>query len=101
MGELLRRAIRKAQSRSNKRLYRKKKPFDPEGSGYDYKTARKHGMKADKRGKWASRVIETGQILKGRKHTTYHLTEKGEADAGYEIYQGKDKKYYSRKKAVK
>ena len=72
--------------------------FDPEGSGYDYEGARAGGIKPDKTGHWASRNPQTGQILKGRNHHTYHLTEKGEEDAGYEIYKGNDGKYYSRKK---
>jgi hypothetical protein len=68
--------------------------FDPEGAGYDYENA----TPPEKGKHWSSRNPETGQILKGRKHETYHLTEKGEAEAGYEIYKGDDGKYYSRKK---
>lgn len=75
--------------------------FDSEGSGYDYDTARKHGMKPDETGHWSSREPKTGQILKGRTHKTYGLTEQGERDAGHEIYQGKDLKYYSRPKKKK
>ena len=72
--------------------------FDPEGEGYDIDTAVAAGMKPDKTGHWQSRNPSTGQILKGRKHTTFNLTEEGEAKAGYEIYKGDDGKYYSRKK---
>jgi hypothetical protein len=43
----------------------------------------------------ASRNPKTGQILKGRKHKTFSLTEQGEADAGYKIQKGKDGRYYS------
>lgn len=81
-----------------RKLRRTRAPFDPEGSGYDTATAKAHGMKADKTGHWGSRSPKTGQILKGRKHKTYHLTEKGEKEAGYKIYKGKDSRYYSKKK---
>jgi hypothetical protein len=75
-----------------------KKKFDPEGDDYDYETAKKHGIKPDETGHWQSREPKTGQILKGRSHPTYSLTEVGEADAGYEIKRGKNRKYYSNKK---
>ena len=45
-----------------------------------------------------SRDYRTGQMLKGRKHKTWNLAVEGEEKAGYEIYQGKDGKYYSKKK---
>ena len=70
--------------------------FDPEGSGYDYKTAKKGGYKPDASGHWASRDIKTGQILKGRKHPTYHKTVEGEKKAGYIIFKGKGGRYFSR-----
>lgn len=75
----------------------KRKIFDPEGSGYDYETAIKHGLKADETGHWPSRVPETGQLLKGRKHSTWHKTEKGEREAGYKIYKHENGRYYSNK----
>jgi len=68
--------------------------FDPEGSGYDYKTAIKDRV-LPKRGHWSSRNPKTGQILKGRKHRTHKKTVKGEKKAGYRIIKGKDGKYYS------
>jgi hypothetical protein len=74
----------------------KPKPFDPEGDGYDYETAQKYGIKPDKKGKWQSREPQTGQILKGRKHNTWSLTEEGERDVGYIIHKGKDGRYYSK-----
>lgn len=70
--------------------------FDPEGLGYDYATAKAGGLKPDETGHWPSRFPKTGQILKGQKHPTYNLTLEGEKEAGYEIYKGKDGRYYSR-----
>lgn len=79
-----------------------KKKFDPEGSGYDDDGAVSAGVKPDDTGHWQSRVPETGLILKGRKHPTWHLTEKGEAEAGHEIYKNEaDQRYYSRPKKTK
>ena len=45
--------------------------FNPEGSGYDYKTAKQFGLKPDKTGHWPSRVPSTGLILKGKDHKTW------------------------------
>ena len=69
--------------------------FDPEGTGYDYESAKAAGLKPDKTGHWPSRIPQTGQILKGKKHKTYHLTIQGEEKAGYIIRKGSDGKYYS------
>jgi len=77
-------------------IRQKPKMFDPEGTGYDYDTAKKYGITPDKTGHWPSRVPQTGQILKGRGHKTFRLTEEGEAKSGYTIYKGKDGKYYSK-----
>ena len=74
---------------------RELRKFDPEGDGYDYETAKRQGMKADSTGHWPSRA-PNGQILKGRKHKTYHKTEKGESDAGFTIEKGSDGRYYSK-----
>lgn len=71
--------------------------FDPEGKGYDYRTAEAGGMKRDSSGHMGSRDPKTGQMLKGRRHPTWHLAVEGERKAGYEIYKGKDGRYYSRK----
>jgi hypothetical protein len=73
------------------------KKFDPEGEGYDYETAQKHGITQDSTGHWPSREPNTGQILKGAKHKTYHKTVEGEKKAGYDIQKEKDGRYYSRK----
>lgn len=74
----------------------KKMKFDPEGEGYDYESAEKHGITPDKTGHWPSRAPD-GQILKGRKHKTYYKTEVGEKKAGYVIKKGSGGKYYSQK----
>jgi hypothetical protein len=72
------------------------KPFDPEGSEFDYGTAKRGGMKPDSTGHWGSRDPETGQMLKGRSHPTWDLGVQGEGAVGNEIYRGPDGKYYSR-----
>ncbi len=68
--------------------------FDAEGSGYDYKSATKHGLKPDKTGHYPSRIPQTGLLLKGRKHKTWHLTEEGERKAGHRIIK-KGNRYFS------
>lgn len=74
--------------------------FDPEGTGYDDATAKKYGYKptlgVDGKMHMQSRSPETGLLLKGRKHETWDLLEKGEKEAGYEIYKGEDGRYYSK-----
>ena len=57
--------------------------FDPEGSDYDYESAMKAGLKpqpveGDTVPHWPSRDPKTGLLLKGRKHHTWDLLEKGE-----------------------
>ena len=78
----------------------KARSFDPEGSGYDYATAKRFGIKRNASGHLPSRA-PNGQILKGRGHETYGKTVKGEEDAGHRIYKGPTGKYYSSRKAVK
>lgn len=73
------------------------KKFDPEGSGYDYDSARKHGLGPDKTGHWPSRVPRTGLILKGRKHPTWKKTVDEEKKKGYGIGK-KDGRYISKKR---
>lgn len=68
--------------------------FDPEGSDYDYESAKLFGLLPDESGHWPSRVPQTGLLLKGRGHKTWPLTEKGETEAGYKIIF-KDGRYYS------
>ena len=71
--------------------------FDPEGSGYDYKAAEACGLGPDENGHWPSRCPKTGQLLKGKKHKTWNLTEQSEREMNYTIYKGEDNKYYSEK----
>ncbi len=71
--------------------------FNPEGDGYDYDTAKKAGMKPNKDGHWSSREAKTGLLLKGRKHKTWDLLEKGEKKAGYRVFK-KGNRYYSEPK---
>ncbi len=75
----------------------KEEVFDPEGSDYDYQSARSAGLSPDKTGHWPSREPTTGLLLKGRKHKTWTLTEKGEEEAGYKIIKKGDR-YYSEPK---
>jgi len=70
-------------------------PFDPDGTGYDYATALAAGLGPDETGHWPSRDPRTGQILKGRKHETFSLTEQGERDSGYRISRGDGGRYFS------
>ena len=69
--------------------------FDPEGTGYDYTTAKKYNLGPDETGHYPSRVPETGRLLKGIKHDTFNLTRKAEKEMGNEIFKGKDGFYYS------
>jgi hypothetical protein len=78
-----------------------KKKFDPEGKGYDYESAEAGGVTPDKTGHYGSRNPRTGQILKGRKHKTFHKTRRAEMKAGYKIHKGEDGKYYSTKNPYK
>lgn len=76
------------------------KPFDPEGSGYDMKTARLAGLKAkpqpddDNRPHWPSRDPETGLLLKGRAHPTFDLGVEHDRREGYGL-EMKNGRYYS------
>lgn len=78
--------------------------FDPEGEGYDMESAVESGIKPDPETKhWPSRVPsgpKEGLLLKGKKHETWDLLEKGEKEAGYEIFKSGGR-YYSREKRGK
>ena len=69
--------------------------FDPEGDGYDYVTALAAGLGPDATGHWPSRHPESGQILKGKKHKTFHKAVEADTQLGYEIQKGPDGRYYS------
>jgi hypothetical protein len=71
------------------------KKFNPEGSGYDYQSAKKYNIKQDSTGHWQSRVPETGLLLKGSKHKTWNLTLEGEKKAGCKVIKKNDGRYYS------
>jgi hypothetical protein len=79
--------------------------FDPEGSGYDYGGAGFDVIRNPATGKMGSRNPRTGQILKGRKHPTYKLTEREEKKQGYVIGKlfpkGKYTSYKPNRKKVK
>ena len=75
----------------------KLKKFDPEGSGYDYESARKAGLKPDKTGHWSTRVPSgpnRGLILKGMKHHTIGLSKEADSKLGYRWIK-KNGRYYS------
>ena len=77
-----------------------KEVFDPEGEGYDYESAKKAGLGPDETGHWPSREPKSGLLLKGRKHKTWYLTEKGERAAGYQIFNHNGR-YYSKPRDVR
>ena len=77
--------------------------FNPEGSGYDYESAKKHGIKPETikgKKKWQSRVPETGLLLKGKKHETWWKTERNAKAKGY-LIKKKGDRYYSFEKRFK
>lgn len=82
--------------------------FDPEGSGYDYATAKKYGMSPGSDKHWGSRVeldaesikkagvpAGSGIMLKGAKHDTWDKALSGEEEAGFDVIKGNDGRYYS------
>tara|TARA_B100000902_G_C27300439_1_gene912466 strand:+ start:247 stop:2652 length:2406 start_codon:yes stop_codon:yes gene_type:complete len=73
--------------------------FDPEGSGYDYDTAKQvGGMFSSPDGRWYSTVPSgqsAGMILKGTGNPTYDNTVQGETGVGNVITQGADGRYYA------
>ena len=76
-------------------VLKKKKPFDPEGSGYDYEAAQKAGLKPGPDGHWPSREPKTGLVLKGRKHPTYGKALRSDVGMGYAHIKRKNGRYYS------
>lgn len=70
--------------------------FDPESAQYDMTSALRAGLQPDNTGHWPSRVPQSGMLLKGRSHPTYWMTEEGEKQAGYDIFN-KDGRFYSQR----
>lgn len=88
-----------------------RRPFDPEGSDYDYTTAKAAGMgpdgTGDNEGHWGS-VTQTSRelrakynlpeesyiVLKGRAHPTWSYAVEGEAERGFKIKKYGDR-YFS------
>jgi hypothetical protein len=68
---------------------------------YDYWNALKYGVQRGPDGHMGSRVPQTGLLLKNPNHPTFSKTIKGEEEAGYEVYKGKDGRSYSRPKGGK
>ena len=73
--------------------------FDPNGKDYDYESAKTAGLKPepDENGvpHWPSRDPKSGLLLKGTGHETWQKTLDAERKAGYQIFEGKDGRYYS------
>ena len=72
--------------------------FDPEGDGYDYRTAKAAGIKEGSDGHWPSREPKSGRLLKGRKHKTFEKGVKADKALGYEIEKRADGRYYTVKR---
>jgi hypothetical protein len=74
--------------------------FDPEGSGYDYKTALRHDMEPEDGGHWGSVAPapnvapDAYQMLKGAGHDTWGKGVFGEAQRGSKVVKIGDR-YYS------
>lgn len=76
--------------------------FDPEGEGYDYKTAKKRGLEPksvddDDKPHWPSRDPETGVLLKGKKHKTFDKGVEEDAKLGYKLRKRDDGRYVTEK----
>ena len=72
--------------------------FDPEGDGYDYKTAKARGYGPDGTGEnaghWPSRDAETGMQLKGRAHPTWNKAIEEDTKLGYRL-EKRGGRYYT------
>ena len=81
------------------------KPFEYEGDEIGNEDAFErwvwHPELDDYRKHGASFNPETGMLLKGKKHKTFYLTQRGEDKLNNEIYLGEDKRYYSRPRGKK
>ena len=72
--------------------------FDPEGDGYDYRTAKAAGIKEGSDGHWPSREPKSGRLLKGRKHKTFEKGVKADKALGYDLEKRADGRYYTVKR---
>ena len=70
--------------------------FDPAGIDYDQETADRYGFKPDISGHLPSRIPETGLLLKGEAHPTFHKTVEAEEKIGNMITRGDDGRLYSK-----
>lgn len=74
--------------------------FDPEGSDYDYATARARGLSPqgvdpeDGLPHWPSRDPVSGMLLKGRAHPTFDKGVKVDEELGYRL-QKRGGRYYT------
>ena len=74
--------------------------FNAKGKDYDYESAKAAGLKPEPdpvtgEPHWPSRDPKSGLLLKGTGHETWQKTVDGERKAGYQIFEGKDGRYYS------
>jgi hypothetical protein len=76
-------------------IMRMKAPFDPDGSGYDYRGAQAAGMGPSPDGHWSSRDPRTGLLLKGAAHPTWDKTLAEEERLGNTVKRGPDGRWYS------
>ena len=71
-------------------------PFDPEGDGYDYRTARLAGVQRGPDGHMGSRDPVTGMQLKGRRHPTFNQAIETDRMEGYGL-EKRNGRYYTQK----
>ena len=70
--------------------------FNPQGKGYDTKTAKKLGYTRDAVGHLPTRDYRTGMILKGAKHPTFSKGVMQDFSMGYQLMKEGDR-YYTAK----
>ena len=82
--------------------------FDPEGSDFDYETAKAYNMQPKKKGEHWGSVAPTSDdeqiandlpknsyvVLKGKQHETFNKAEAAEKNRGYKI-EKRGSRYYS------
>ena len=70
--------------------------FNPQGKGYDTKTAKKLGYTRDAEGHLPTRDYRTGMILKGTKHPTFSKGVMQDFSMGYQLMK-EGNRYYTAK----